>query len=88
MRVALDPETGELVQVPEDELDSPRRRMRTYSGDLVQEALPQGGFKVDLKGRFESAVVATVDPETDEVTVDCVQDHGTGEKAHEHEHSE
>jgi hypothetical protein len=27
---------------------------------------------VDLRGRFQSAVVATIDPETDEVEIDCI----------------
>ena len=47
-------------------------RLNTYSGDLLEEALPDGGFKVDLRGRFRSAGVATIDPVTDEVEIDCV----------------
>lgn len=77
VRVFLDPLTGEIRSRPDEgeAVDDPRRlsdRLNTYGGDLIQEALPQGGFKVDLRGRFQSAVVATIDPETDEVTIDCV----------------
>ena len=77
MRVYLDPETGQLTGPPAagDEETAPRDplgRFSTYSGDLIEERLPGRGFKVDLRGRFQSAVVATIDPETQEVTIDCV----------------
>lgn len=90
LRVVLDPETGALIQdpsdIPADEEGLPPDRLRTYSGDLIQEPLPQGGFKVDLKGRFQSSLVATVDPLTDEVHVDCVRaSEGEAEEG-DHEH--
>ena len=77
MRVYLDPETGELTGPPaareeEGTVRDPHGRFSTYSGDLLEERVPRGGFKVDLRGRFQSAVVATIDPETREVTIDCV----------------
>lgn len=81
LRVYLDPETGELKSRPADPADgsehedgrlSPRERLNTYGGDLLQERLDRGGFKVDLRGRFQSSVVATIDPVTNEVSIDCV----------------
>lgn len=90
MRVALDPETGALVQVA-GEREERRERDRTgalstYGRDLVQEPLPQGGFKVDLQGRFQSAVVASIDPVTDEVTIDCAGEHEGAEAEDDHAH--
>ena len=81
MRVYLDPETGALRTGPRAPLAegeergplSPAERLNTYGGDLLQEALPDGGFKVDLRGRFQTSVVATIDPATDEVSIDCVE---------------
>jgi hypothetical protein len=77
IRVHLDPETGRVIERASDpRAELPPRglgdRLNTYGGDLLQEALPDGGFKVDLRGRFRSAVVATIDPVTDEVEIDCV----------------
>ncbi len=85
MRVHLDPLTGEILPRPADPageeraaedgttpVTGPRGWLNTYGDDLVQEPLPGGGFKVDLRGRFQSSVVATIDPETGEVEVDCV----------------
>ncbi len=77
IRVHLDPETGRVIDPASGPRSEPlpgglRDRLNTYGGDLVQEALPGGGFKVDLRGRFRSAVVATIDPVTDEVEIDCV----------------
>jgi len=90
LRVYLDPETGEVSNRPADPASrleawggvlSPRDRLNTYGGDLLQERLPGGGFKVDLRGRFQSAVVATIDPETDTVKIDCVSTPAIGEVA-------
>jgi hypothetical protein len=77
LRVHLDPETGQMRNRPTDpesydHSQDPGDRLNTYGGDLLQEALPHGGFKVDLRGRFQSAVVATIDPDTDEVRIDCI----------------
>ncbi|MFQ5351243.1 MAG: hypothetical protein ACE5EG_12450 [Thermoanaerobaculia bacterium] len=81
LRVHLDPETGQLMGRPSAEelerevggrLPGPADWLNTYGGDLLQEALPQGGYKVDLRGRFQSSVVATIDPDTDEVELDCI----------------
>lgn len=85
VRVHLDPLTGEILDRPaepepegqaaEDRpsgVSGPRGWLNTYGDDLIQEALPGGGFKVDLRGRFQSAVVATIDPETGAVEVDCI----------------
>ena len=78
LRVLLDPETGRMRSRPldpeaADASRAARDRLNTYGADLIQERLPEGGFKVDLRGRFQSSVVATIDPRTLEVTVDCVR---------------
>ena len=81
LRVYLDPETGELRSRPSDhgldqELEEGRPSaadwLNTYGGDLLQERVPQGGYMVDLRGRFQSSVVAAIDPDTDEVETDCL----------------
>ena len=85
IRVYLDPETGEVLDRPTDPLTERLldERLSTYSADLLEEALPDGGYRVDLRGRFQSAVVATIDPETDEVTIDCISPAPTDEAGHE-----
>ena len=77
VRVHLDPDTGRLLRDPAGAEGAPRQvvpggRFSTYGGDLLEEPLADGGFKVDLRGRFQSAVVATIDPETGEAEIDCV----------------
>lgn len=85
VRVYLDPETGEVLDRPTEQLTERLldQRLSTHSRDLLEEALPEGGYKVDLRGRFQSAVVATIDPETDEVEIDCISTSVTGEVRHE-----
>ncbi len=94
MRVYLDPDTGELRSRPADPGDgaetgrvelTPHERLNTYGGDLLQERLERGGFKVDLRGRFQRSVVVTIDPQTDEVSIDCVSDPATVEPTDEGE---
>ena len=82
MRAFLDPETGQLLSRPSDdetalrpsagERVEPGHWLNTYSADLLQESLPVGGYKVDLRGRFQTAVVATIDPASGEAAVDCL----------------
>ena len=81
MRVYLDPETGAVLDRPTDPLTERLldERLSTYGGDLLEEPLPGGGYRVDLRGRFQSAVVATIDPETDEVEIDCISTVATAE---------
>ncbi len=66
LRAHLDPQTGRLLPgrppgtpplalLPED-----LERLRTDHFDLIEEPLPEGGFAVNLRGRFRSALVATV----------------------------
>jgi hypothetical protein len=96
LRVYLDPETGELTGRPADPeteteggLMDPRQRLNTYGRDLLQERIESGGFKVDLRGRFQSAVVATIDPETDTVSIECVPGavvEATDEEEADHDH--
>jgi hypothetical protein len=92
LRVRLDPRTGEISSAsPESgsELEagagvpSAIARLNTYGGDLLEERLPNGAVRVDLRGRFQSAVVATIDPESDAVSIDCVSVPADGEAAND-----
>lgn len=69
-RAYIDPETGELTSPPEIQETTSERlhlspeemnAMSTSSDDLVEEPLPGGGYMIDLQGRFQSSVFATVD---------------------------
>jgi hypothetical protein len=65
MRVSIEPETGELV-VPASqpqkaqELELQEMLSRSSLG-LHEEALPDGGVKVNLQGRFQNASIAVID---------------------------
>lgn len=88
LRVYLDPETGRIIDRPTDAeaisaLRDQGERFSTYGRDLLEEPLAGGGFKVDLRGRFQSSVVATIDPFTDQVTIDCVTSSARPEVADE-----
>lgn len=81
IKAYLDPETGKLLAGPpaeEAEADPARLAptaeewINTYGKDLVQQPLEQGGYMVNLEGRFRSAVTVTIDPDTGEVASDCV----------------
>lgn len=67
MRVAIDPETGDLVPMPADGLArefSMDRALSRSSAGLVEEIQPDGSVRVNLQGRFQSAsVVRLVDGE-------------------------
>ena len=65
-RVYLDPDTGRLLRKPP--LGAPvmtlspkeLNMLSTSDAGLVERALPDGGYMVDLQGRFRHVAVATV----------------------------
>lgn len=69
----VDPRTGELVSSPARPERAPMRSLRVDPAgrDLPEMPLAnRPGFKVDLKGRYQSATVATVNPDGS-VSVSC-----------------
>lgn len=81
LRGRIDPESGRLLARDEEPVDGRiagsgagiDHWLNTYSGDLLEVPLPDGGYMVDLQGRFQSAVVVTIDAESGATTdVDCV----------------
>lgn len=65
MTAYVDPVTGRFVPTPPAGTVLPlskelRDAMSTSHEGLTEEPLPGGGFKLDLRGRFQSATVATV----------------------------
>jgi hypothetical protein len=75
LRVALDPETGEFVPVTGLDKVALTRQMaqmldRSAAG-LHEQQLADGGFTVDLGGRFQSLMVATIDS-TGRLSTDCL----------------
>ncbi len=69
-RIYIDPMTGQLIPGPELERSEPiplsareRNAMSTSSRGLVEEYHPDGSVSVNLQGRFQSAIFATVDKE-------------------------
>lgn len=73
MKVYVDPATGQLIQAPPQQAPtgalslSPaeQRAFSTSSQGLVEtpSSVPGGGYKLDLQGRFQSAIMATVGPD-------------------------
>lgn len=64
VRAAIDPETGELVVPPRPAPEVPRTllgALRVPYGDLRQEPLPGGGWKLGLRGRSLNPLFATVE---------------------------
>ena len=76
MRVALDPETGALVQAPADAgkaLSPAVANMLSRSSEgLVEVHHPDGRVSVDLQGRFMSASLARITADG-EVETTCVE---------------
>ena len=69
MRIYIDPQTGKLVSTPPPGQEpvplSPQEihAMSTSSEELVEvpSAKPGGGVTVDLQGRFQTPLIATID---------------------------
>ena len=75
-RAYVDPQTGRLVPAPvAGEEDLPEallpERLSRFQDDLVAEPLPEGGFGVDLRGRFRTDTVAHLDADG-RLRIDCV----------------
>jgi hypothetical protein len=61
MRVFVDPQTGKVVAPPPGTpAESQAPDLSTSSEGLTETRLPGGGAKVDLQGRFQTPLVATV----------------------------
>lgn len=72
MKVYVDPATGQILPEPPKGSSNAlaitpqeQNAMSTSSDGLVETPLarPGGGYKLDLKGRFQSSLVATVGPD-------------------------
>ena len=67
-RATIDPETGEFVNPPEQETPAASESIQpsalSISAETMEESsspVPGGGVMIDLKGRFQSPVSATVE---------------------------
>jgi|GEM_PF-2429775 len=76
MTVHKDPVTGRFVPVPEGPAGSLPKElsdaMSMSQDGLVEVPSPGGGFKVDLRGRFQQAMTATANTDGS-ITVQCGQ---------------
>jgi len=84
MVVSIDPSRGTLNSNPElsDEMKEALGRMvNTSSEGLVEQRLADGTVLVDLQGRFQSAMVATIGPDG-KLSTNCFS------KSPDHKHSE
>jgi hypothetical protein len=64
MRAYADPRTGALVPAPPPgHTPQPSPAFSRSSAGLVETRSPNGGVMVDLRGRFQSPLVATVGPD-------------------------
>lgn len=82
-RAVVDPRTGRLVKIPFPSgvlSPSMREALSDSSEGLVEVPWRRGGVKVDLKGRYQSAFVATVD-ENGVVYTECIS-HVPDEASH------
>lgn len=64
MKVFIDPKTGEFTDSPPagTTLSVPDAGSGTHQG-LVEEPVPSGGAKVDVRGRFQTPLRATIGPD-------------------------
>lgn len=84
MVVSIDPSRGTIDSNPQlsDEMrDALERMVNTSSEGLVEQRLADGTVLVDLQGRFQSAMVATIGPDG-KVSTNCFS------KSPEHKHSD
>jgi hypothetical protein len=64
MRAYVDPRTGALVPTPPaGQTPPPTPAFSRSAAGLVERPAPGGGVMVDLQGRFQSPLVATVGPD-------------------------
>ncbi|MGE3179150.1 MAG: hypothetical protein AB7O32_16895 [Vicinamibacterales bacterium] len=82
-RVGLDPDTGELRGLSQDEaralVDSLVGSINQSDAGLVPVQLPNGGRIVSLEGRFEAATLAKVGPDGTVVS-ECVTTRAEAER--------
>lgn len=72
MRLAIDPATGDPIGMPAGGVDLDALLDRSSAG-LVQYRLPNGGYGMDLNGRFSHALVIHRRPDGT-FTSDCTHD--------------
>jgi hypothetical protein len=65
MRVYVDPATGELLPGRPTSLppEPAASALNTSAAGLVEVPSPGGGMMIDLQGRFQSPLVATIQPD-------------------------
>ncbi len=97
LQVHLDPETGEMVPFASTDkaaLDqAARRRLSRSAAGLREVRDPDGGYHMDLAGRFQSLSLATVDSNgalhtgcvTNEQQLDRFLDHGNAPRESDEE---
>ena len=85
MRVAIEPETGELgspspqqQKVMEDDL---QEMLSRSDAGLFEEVLPDGTVKVHLQGRFQNASIAVIDDDGN-LHTSCVENHDASQATH------
>jgi hypothetical protein len=83
-RAYVDPQTGRLVPAPvagEDDVAEALlpERLSRFQDDLVAEPLPEGGFGVDLRGRFRTDTVAHLDADG-RLRIGCVDSQEAAEE--------
>lgn len=90
MRVYVDPSTGQVLKEPPQGAagsltitPAERNAFSTSHEGLVQTpaGVPGGGVRLDLKGRFQSSLMATVGPDGKPQ----IKHLGEAERAHDHE---
>ncbi|MGH8583674.1 MAG: hypothetical protein ACREWG_13020 [Gammaproteobacteria bacterium] len=62
MKAYIDPKTGELTGSPPAGTTVPDARFGTHEG-LVEEPVPSGGAKVDVRARFQTPLRASIGPD-------------------------
>lgn len=70
MVVTLDGNRNQNGEMPEELREALNQMVSRSTEGLKEEAMANGGYSVDLKGRFMSAMVITVD-EQGEVQTEC-----------------
>lgn len=88
MIVSIDPERGSINENPQisrEMAEALSRMVNTSSEGLEEQRLPDGTVIVDLQGRFQSAVVATIGPDG-KVHTNCYSQDPNHK--HDHKHQE
>ena len=87
MRVAIEPETGELtVPSPQQQKLMEQELQEALSRSdvgLYEEVLPDGTVKVNLQGRFQNASIAVIDDDGN-LHTSCAESHDGAQAAPHH----